>query len=262
MSIITLTTDFGTSDGYVGTMKGVILSIAPDVTLVDIAHEIAPQNIRQAAYVLYASAPYFPSGTIHLAVIDPGVGSQRRALVIRTSEGFLVGPDNGLFALFLADEPGAECHAITQPAFMQPHISATFYGRDVFAPVAAHLAGGVNLDLLGPRVSDPVTFPIPKPAQQPDGSWLGHVLYADHFGNLVTSLTDDLLAPINRAEISIGQHRIAGIKRTFAQAAPGDLIALVGSSSHVEISVVNGNAAQSLGLGPDSPLTLRTKQEA
>jgi S-adenosylmethionine hydrolase len=262
MSIITLTTDFGTSDGYVGTMKGVILSIALDVTLVDITHEIAPQNVRQAAYVLHASAPYFPSGTIHLAVIDPGVGSQRRALVIRTSDGFLVGPDNGLFALFLADEPGAECHAITQPAFMRPHISATFHGRDVFAPVAAHLASGVNLDLLGPRVSDPVTFPIPKPAQQPDGSWLGHVLYADHFGNLVTSLTDDLLAHIHQAEISIGQRRIAGIKRTYAQAAPGDLIALVGSSGHVEISVVNGNAAQSLGLGPDSPLALRTRQEA
>jgi S-adenosylmethionine hydrolase len=289
MSIITLTTDFGTSDSYVGTMKGVILSIAPNVTLVDITHEIAPQHIRQAAYVLYAAAAYFPPGTIHLAVVDPGVGSQRRALVVRTSKGFLVGPDNGLFTLFLADEPGAECHALTQPAFRLPHVSATFHGRDVFAPAAAHLAHRLGpseaqgartslphdpetprrytaqndlltLEEWGPRIYDPVTFTIPKPARQPDGSWLGHVLYADHFGNLITSLTDDLLTHISGAEISVGQRRIAGIKRTYTEAAPGDLIALVGSSGHVEISVVNGHAAQSLGLGPDSPLILRTRQ--
>jgi S-adenosylmethionine hydrolase len=296
MSIITLTTDFGASDGYVGTMKGVILSIAPNVTLVDITHEIAPQHMRQAAYVLHAAAPYFPPGTIHLAVVDPGVGSRRRALVVRTSRGFLVGPDNGLFTLFLADEPDAECHSITNPAFMLPHVSATFHGRDVFAPAAAHLARrlglpsghsevrraergasqphhpeilrrygvqGAPLDLeeFGSRVSDAVTFTIPKPVLQPDGSWLGHVLYADHFGNLVTSLTDDLLARLGTAEIWVGQRRVAGIGRTYAEATPGDLIALVGSSGHVEISVVNGHAAQSLGLGPDSPLTLRTLQE-
>jgi S-adenosylmethionine hydrolase len=268
MSIITLTTDFGTSDSYVGTMKGIILSIAPAVTLVDITHEIAPQDIRQAAYVLHAAAPYFPPGTIHLAVVDPGVGSQRHALVVRTSRGFLVGPDNGLFTLFLAEEPDAGCYSITNPAFMLPHVSATFHGRDVFAPAAAHLArrlglqsGQWGLEEFGSRVSDVVTFAIPKPAQQPDGSWLGHVLYADHFGNLVTSFMGDVLARIGRAEIWAGQRRVAGIKRTYAEAMPGDLIALVGSSGHLEISVVNGNAAQSLGLGPDSPLTLRTMQE-
>src|SRR5512136_525753 len=172
MSIITLTTDFGTSDGYVGTMKGVILSIAPNVTLVDITHEIAPQHIRQAAYVLYAAASYFPTAAIHLAVVDPGVGSRRRALVVRTSRGFLVGPDNGLFTLFLDDEPDAECHSITNPAFMLPYVSATFHGRDVFAPVAAHLARRDALELseFGPRVSDAVTLALPKPVQQPDGS--------------------------------------------------------------------------------------------
>ena len=163
MSIITLTTDFGASDGYVGTMKGVILSIAPDVALVDITHEIAPQNIRQAAYVLHDAAPYFPRGTIHLAVVDPGVGSARRALAVRTSHGFLVGPDNGLFTLFLADEPDAECRAITNAKYMLPRISSTFHGRDVFAPVAAHLANGADLADLGPRITDPVTFPIPRP---------------------------------------------------------------------------------------------------
>ena len=266
MSIITLTTDFGASDGYVGTMKGVILSIAPNVTLVDITHEIAPQHMRQAAYVLHAAALYFPPGTIHLAVVDPGVGSRRRALVVRTSRGFLVGPDNGLFTLFLADEPDAECRSMTNPAFMLPHVSATFHGRDVFAPVAAHLARrlghSAELSEFGPRVSDPATLSISKPIQQADGNWLGQVLFADHFGNLITSITADVLTNIGSVEILIGQTPITGIKRTFADAAPGELIALVGSSGHLEISIVNGNAAQSLDLGPDSSITLRKMQDA
>jgi S-adenosylmethionine hydrolase len=266
MSIITLTTDFGASDGYVGTMKGVILSIAPNVTLVDITHEIAPQHVRQAAFVLHAAASYFPPGTIHLAVVDPGVGSRRRALVVRTSRGFLVGPDNGLFTLFLADEPDAECHSITNPAFMLPHVSATFHGRDVFAPVAAHLARRLDcsaeLSEFGPRVSDPATLTIPKPVQQSEDNWLGQVLFADHFGNLITSITADVLTNIEGVEILIGQTLITGIKRTFADAAPGELIALVGSSGHLEISIANGNAAQSLDLGPDSLITLRKMQDA
>jgi S-adenosylmethionine hydrolase len=293
MSIITLTTDFGASDGYVGTMKGVILSIAPNVTLVDITHEIAPQHVRQAAYMLHAAASYFPPGTIHLAVVDPGVGSRRRALVVRMSRGFLVGPDNGLFTLFLADEPEAECRSITNPAFMLPHVSATFHGRDVFAPVAAHLARrlahsvarraereaslthdqetphcysaqgeALGLSEFGPRVSDPVTLTLPKPVQLSEGNWLGQVLFADHFGNLITSITEDVLTNIGSVEILIGQTLITGIKRTFADAAPGELVALVGSSGHLEISIVNGNAAQSLNLGPGSPITLGKMQDA
>jgi S-adenosylmethionine hydrolase len=205
MTIVTLTTDFGLSDGYVGTMKGVILSIAPDVTLVDITHDIAPQHIRQAACALHAAAPYFPPETIHLAVVDPGVGSDRRALVVRT-------------------------------------------------------ARGVDMAEFGPRITDPVMFSIPTPTQQPDGSWLGCVLYADHFGNLITSVTGDLLQRIGDVEITMGQRRIAGLYRAYAQATPGELVALVGSSGRLEISIVNGNAAQILGLGPDAPLILRKRQ--
>jgi S-adenosylmethionine hydrolase len=257
MTIITLTTDFGSSDGYVGTMKGVILSIAPDARLVDISHEIAPQNIRQAAYVLRAAAPYFPTGTIHLAVVDPGVGSTRRALAIKSSRAFWVGPDNGLFTLLLADEPDAACHAITNTQYLLPDIGSTFHGRDVFAPVAAHLARGVELATLGPRINDPVTFEIPTPIQQSDGSWLGHVLYADHFGNLITSVASRSLESMGNVEITIGSRRITRICRTFTDAAPGELIALVGSSGHLEISVVNGNAAQTLGVCPDAPITFR-----
>jgi len=262
MTIVTLTTDFGLSDGYVGTMKGVILSIAPDVTLVDITHDLAPQDIRQAAYALHAAASYFPPGTIHLAVVDPGVGSDRRALVVRVTRGFLVGPDNGVFTLFLAEDPNAECHAITNTQYLLPHISATFHGRDIFAPVAAHLARGVDVAEFGPRITDPVMFPIPTPTRQPDGSWRGCVLYADHFGNLITSVTVDLLQRIGDAEISIGQRRIIGLRRAYAQAAPGELVALVGSSGRLEISIVNGNAAQTLELGPDAPVILRKRQEA
>ena len=267
MSLITLTTDFGASDGYVGTMKGVILSIAPDVALVDITHEIAPQVIRQAAYVLHDAAPYFPRWTIHLAVVDPGVGSARRALAVRTSQGFLVGPDNGLFTLFFADEPDAECRAITNANVTLPRVSATFHGRDVFAPVAAHLANGADLAGLGPRLTDPVTFAVPLPTQQPDGSWLGCVLYADHFGNLVTSVTEDVLRQLvgggrHSVEIVMGQQRISGIRRTFAEGAPGEIVALLGSSGHLEIAVTNGNAARALDIGPDSPVTLRKMQEA
>jgi S-adenosylmethionine hydrolase len=266
-SIITFTTDFGASDGYVGTMKGVILSIAPDVALVDITHDIAPQTIRQAAYVLHDAAPYFPRGTIHLAVVDPGVGSARRALAVRTSQGFLVGPDNGLFTLFLADEPDAECRAITNAKYMLPRISSTFHGRDVFAPIAAHLANGADLADFGPRITDPVTFPIPRPEQQADGSWRGCVLYADHFGNLITSVTGDLLQQLlsggrHSVEIVIGQQRISGIRHSFAEGAPGELVALVGSSGHLEIAVTNGNAARALNIGPDSPVIWRKTQEA
>ena len=256
MSIITLTTDFGLSDGYVGMMKGVILTIASGAQLVDISHEIAPQQVRQAAYVLHAAAPYFPAGTIHVAVVDPGVGSARRALVVRTPRGFFVGPDNGVFTLCLADAPDAECHAITNPAYGLPRVSATFHGRDVFAPAAAHLARGVHPAEFGPRIDDPVKFTLPRPVPQPDGSWLAHVLYADHFGNLVTSATQDLLLDLGPVEILIGARRIARIVRTFADASPGDLVTLLGSSGHLEIAVVNGNAAQTLGLGPDAPLTL------
>jgi S-adenosylmethionine hydrolase len=264
MTIVTLTTDFGLSDGYVGAMKGVILSIAPDARLVDITHNISPQNIRQAAFALHAAAPYFPPGpgTVHLAVVDPGVGSDRRALVVRTARGFLVGPDNGLFTLFLADEPNAERRAIANRRYTMARISATFHGRDVFAPVAAHLACGVDMAELGPRVTDPVTFPIPTPTPQPDGSWLGCVLYADHFGNLITSVTSDLLQRAGEVEISIGPQRVASLRRTYTEAAPGELVALVGSSGHLEVSIVNGNAAQTLGLGSDAPVILRKRQEA
>ncbi len=185
--LVTLTTDFGTADGYVGTMKGVILGIAPDAQLVDISHEIAPQNVRQAAYVLYTAYPFFPSHTVHLVVVDPGVGGARRLIALRTSSGYFVGPDNGVFSYVMAREPVEALVELADPRYRLPWVSHTFHGRDVFAPAAAHLAAGVPITALGTSVRDPVIFPPPCLEVAPDGV-TGAVLHADHFGNVITSI--------------------------------------------------------------------------
>ncbi|RLC85831.1 MAG: hypothetical protein DRI79_10855, partial [Chloroflexi bacterium] len=185
--LVTLTTDFGTADGYVGTMKGVILSIAPDAQLVDISHEIAPQNVRQAAYVLYTAYPFFPPHTVHLVVVDPGVGSARRPIALRTPAGYFVGPDNGVFSYVMAREPVEALVELRDPRYRLPQVSHTFHGRDVFAPAAAHLAAGVPITALGPPVLDPVTFPPPCLEITPEGI-TGEVLHADRFGNVITSI--------------------------------------------------------------------------
>lgn len=185
--LITLTTDFGIANGYVGTMKGVILRVAPNVRLVDISHEIAPQNIRQAAYVLYTAYPFFPSHTVHLVVVDPGVGSARRPIALRTPAGYFVGPDNGVFSYVMACEPVEALVELSDPRYRLAEVSHTFHGRDVFAPAAAHLAAGLSITALGPHVLDPVTFPPPRLEVAPGGV-TGEVLHVDHFGNVITSI--------------------------------------------------------------------------
>lgn len=185
--LITLTTDFGIANGYVGTMKGVILRVAPNVRLVDISHEIAPQNIRQAAYVLYTAYPFFPSHTVHLVVVDPGVGSARRPIALRTPAGYFVGPDNGVFSYVMACEPVEALVELSDPRYRLAEVSHIFHGRDVFAPAAAHLAAGLSITALGPHVLDPVTFPPPRLEVAPGGV-TGEVLHVDHFGNVITSI--------------------------------------------------------------------------
>jgi len=185
--LITLMTDFGTADGYVGAMKGVILDIAPDAQLVDISHEIAPQNVRQAAYVLYTAYSFFPLHTVHLVVVDPGVGSARRPIALRTPAGYFVGPDNGVLSYVMACEPVEAVVELSDPCYRLPQVSYTFHGRDIFAPAAAHLAAGVPITALGPPVCDPVAFPPPCLEVAPD-SVTGEVLHADHFGNVITSI--------------------------------------------------------------------------
>ncbi len=259
MTIVTLTTDFGLADGYVGTMKGVILSIAPGAHLVDVSHDIAPQNVRQAAYVLSRAAPYFPRGTVHLAVVDPGVGSARRPLLVQTPGACFVGPDNGLFT-FALDQPGAAVFELTRSEFWRPVVSRTFHGRDIFAPVAAHLANGRLPPDLGAPVVDPVRLPEPAAARIAPGHLRGHVIHIDRFGNLVTSIPAAWVTGGAWACLIRGR-RIEGIQQTYAAAQPGALIALVSSGDTVEVAVRDGSAAALLGVQAGEPVDLQRISE-
>jgi S-adenosylmethionine hydrolase len=252
--IITLTTDFGQADGYVGTMKGVILGICPEAVLVDISHEIRPQAVRQAAYVLSTAAPYFPPGTVHLVVVDPGVGSERRPIAVQTERAVYVAPDNGVLSLALAQEPARIAVDLAESRSRLPKASATFHGRDIFAPAAAHLACGRDLGEMGtsiPRLAM-IVLPDLQPRLQADGSWQGEILHVDRFGNLITNFQ----APNPKLGILVllGEARISGLSRTFADVAPGDLVAYTGSSGYLEIAVREGNAAARLGMGVGDPV--------
>jgi S-adenosylmethionine hydrolase len=277
--IVTLTTDFGTADGYVGTMKGVVLGIVPDARLVDISHEVGPQDIRQAAYVLYTAYPFFPPYTVHLVVVDPGVGGSRRPVALRTPSGTFVGPDNGVFSYVMAREPVEELVELADTRYRLPRVSHTFHGRDIFAPAAAHLAAGVPITALGQPVTDPVTFSSPRLQITPAGI-VGEVLHADHFGNVITSIGllawrgDELsLEPAfgeardrgrvqfgaGGAAVTVAGQEIAGVHRTYAEVAPGETLALVGSEGHLEIAVREGSAARILGLRPGDAVVLRLR---
>lgn len=252
--VITLTTDFGWQDSFVGTMKGVILGIAPAVRLVDLTHGIPPQDVRAGAYALYAAYRYFPAPAIHLAVVDPGVGSARRLVAVRTSWGTFVAPDNGLLSLVLSRETVQQAVALESPAYRLPHVSRTFHGRDILAPAAAHIARGVSLAELGPAITALTTFPVSRPTRH--GQTLtGQVIYIDRFGNLVTDVTEaDCAGPV--AVITAGPARIAGLSDAYAAVAPGQPLALIGSAGHLEIAVREGNAARSLGLGVGDPVVV------
>jgi len=279
VSIITLTTDFGQADGYVGTMKGVILSIAPQARIVDISHDIVPQNVRQAAYVLSTAAPYFPPGTIHVVVVDPGVGSARRPIAVGTERAYFVGPDNGVFSHILAGrdqgsvigdqgsggQPGtlraepqgeawnlkreATVLRLDRPEFWLPTISPTFHGRDIFSPVAAHLAAGVSFEALGAPITDPVLLPLSAPERRPDGSMCGQVLHADRFGNLITDIPMNWLAAGEAWLFDIAGQRIEGLSVTYAAAERGELVALSSSEGLLEIAVREGSVAKTLNAG-------------
>ncbi len=252
--LITLTTDFGLQDSFVGTMKGVILGITPDARLVDLTHDVPPQDVRAGAYALYAAYRYFSAETVHLAVVDPGVGSARRAVALRTSWGTFVAPDNGLLSLVLSRETVDEAVALENPAYRLPHVSRTFHGRDVFAPAAAHIARGVPLAELGPAVTDLATFPVSRPVSR-GHTLIGQVIYVDRFGNLVTDVLEaDLTGPV--ATVAAGSARIAGLSDTYAAVAPGQALALIGSAGHLEIAVREGSAARTLGLSVEDPVTV------
>ena len=252
MTVITLLTDFGLRDGYPGVMKGVIWKIAPDVQIADITHTIQPQNIFQGALALARTAPFFPPGTIHVAVVDPGVGTHRRPLALHLGAHYFVGPDNGLFTLVLeqAATRGEVIQVIhlDQNSYWLPDVSRVFHGRDIFAPVAAHLARGVALDNMGTLIHDPIRLEIPHPESIPEGGWRGQVIEIDTFGNLSTDLDRSLLSPLGEIQVCIADRQIHGLVNTFGDRTPGTLIALYGTAHDLVISVVNGNAAETLNV--------------
>ncbi|HEV8192398.1 MAG TPA: SAM-dependent chlorinase/fluorinase [Ktedonobacterales bacterium] len=258
--LIALLTDFGTADGYVGVMKGVMLNIAAPVPLIDITHEIAPQDVRSGAWVLHISWRYFPAHSIFLCVVDPGVGSARRAVALQAAKRIFVGPDNGLFSYVLDAETVESAVALDNPRFHLPAPTSTFHGRDIFAPSAAHLASGVSLDQLGSAVSPEtlVTLALPRPEWQGD-TLVAHVVHVDRYGNLITDIGSDLASAILTAPIAslkVDGHLVIARARTFAEGADGEPFFLLDSSGYLAIAVRNGSAAAVLGVGRDAEVQL------
>lgn len=259
--IVTFTSDFGSQDWFVGVVHGVLASIAPTAPIVDLNHAIVPGDVVRGAFLLEAAAPDFPPGTVHLAVVDPGVGTERRALAARAHGQVFVGPDNGLLEWALCD-PRAEVHVLSEKRWFRTPVSRTFHGRDVFAPVAAHAALGVALAEFGPRVQDPTRLPQLRPEAH-EGSVTGRVVFIDRFGNALTNLTEEVLrkalgeGPVGELAVSIPGRSIAGLARSYGDAPVGTLVAILGSSGRLEIAQVGGDASGRLGLGLGDPVTVR-----
>lgn len=257
-NIITLTTDFGAGSSYVAQIKGVILSIQPQAALVDLTHAIAPQDIRQGALVLEDVSPHFPAGSIHVAVVDPGVGTDRRILAAEIGGRYYIAPDNGLLGRLFIAAPAARLVTLTRPEYWLPAVSATFHGRDIMAPVAAHLSRGIALDELGQSCDQITQLPWPQVAVEKHRV-MGEIIAIDSFGNLISNISQDVLAKIgvdDFAMVHCGGRSISGLAATYGRCPPGSLIALIGSSGRLEIAVVNGSAAVALRAEVGDPVTV------
>ncbi len=260
MSIITLTTDFGYEDSYAAAMKGVILTINPQATIVDVTHAVPPQDIHAGAFALMGAAPYFPKGTVHVAVVDPDVGSERRAIAMQAAGQFFVGPDNGVLTL------AAQAHNLRRklalvrlsstikavqlmnPEYWLTEVSSTFHGRDIFASVAAHLSNGEPLDNFGLPIEDYTLIELTSPNER-DDALLGEIMYVDRFGNLICNILDWRIPEARAiAHVEVGQACIEGICQTYADGEKGQPLALFGSNGFLEIAVRDGNAAKQLGV--------------
>ncbi len=274
---IVLATDFGTSDAFVGVMKGVILTINPNAAIVDLTHEIGPQDLRQGAFILGANHSFFPPGTVHVAVVDPGVGTERKPILLETPTARFIAPDNGLLSEVVKEylEEGftpagdrtnvqlphmLKCWELSNPRFQRQPVSNTFHGRDIFAPAAAHLSLGIPPAEFGHPLSEITYNPLDEPVRLGD-SVVGEVIYIDHFGNLITNISassaGEHLPSQGLAAVEIGPRRISGLSRTFHDTQVGEtgqpdgmaLVALFGSNGYLEVAVRDGSAADSLGLG-------------
>jgi S-adenosylmethionine hydrolase len=272
--LLTLTTDFGLDDSYVGIMKGVILGIAPQARIVDITHSIAPQNVLEGCLRLEPAVEYFPTGTVHIAVVDPGVGSEREALIIETDRFRFLVPNNGIISFLLKKKLIRRVIQITERArpYQLPDVSTTFHGRDLFAPLAAHIACGLAPDQFGVErdPTDLITLDIPEPqivlSEAGHSVLLGHALYADHFGNLITDVTPEWFTRWKQTQadpeierrllVCGGNAQWYGISRTYSDVPPGAPLLYWGSAGRLEIGMRNGNAAHSLALSPGDTFSL------
>lgn len=257
MNLVTLLTDFGSRDGYAAAVKGSILTVNPLAVISDITHDVAPFDIEGAAFVLKTSCVFFPKGSIHVAVVDPGVGTSRKAMAVKAGGHYFVGPDNGIFTDILREAPVWDAVEIVNPGYMRTTVSSTFHARDIFGPVASHLALGALLADLGPALARPVTFQRPQPVVT-EGRIEGEIIYVDHFGNCISNIRRDHLKRLDcsHAVVKAGPCACRGISDSYAQLPSGSPAAVISSSGHLEIAVNAGNLHESCGVTRGTVVTV------
>jgi S-adenosylmethionine hydrolase len=255
--LVTLATDFGNGSSYVAAMKGALLSVNPAARLLDLTHDLPPQNLVATAYFLADALPWFPAGTVHVVVVDPGVGTERLLLCVEWNGQIALVPDNGCWTSLIAEGKRPTVYRLSEPRYWRQEVSATFHGRDILAPVAGHLTMGVAPADLGPHVTDWQRLDLPRPTETPDGV-RGEVVIVDRFGNLITNLPAPAVPP-GATVASVGVPAVK-LVRTYGEAEPGTLVALIGSSGRLEIAVVNGSAAAQLGVGLGTPIEVLSRR--
>lgn len=260
MSIVTLTTDFGEGDYACGLLHGVVWSISPDAEIVDLTHSIPRQDVLAGAMLMKRCLPFFPPGTVHVCVVDPGVGTRRRPIAASLGDQFFVGPDNGLVTLAAnscrQDKKQLEYVYLNNPVYWLENVSTIFHGRDIFAPAAAHLANGIDLMDMGTRIYDPILIEVPEPIKN-GGGFIAQIIHIDHFGNMSTNLPASMLTDPKNVRVTAGRSNIEGISSTFGDKNPSEIVAIIDSSDFLSICVVNGSAEKTLNLKVGSPVDVR-----
>lgn len=262
--IVALLTDFGSQDHYAGAVKGAVLAVCPEATIVDIAHDLPAHDIQEAAFALFAAHRAFPEHTVFVAVVDPGVGSDRRAVALEAGGYRFVGPDNGIFSLILAEHSGARVHLLSNAGLFRLEVSPTFHGRDIFGPVAGHLAAGTPIDQVGPSLADPVRFESAPVRRRSEREWEAHIIHVDRFGNLTTTMSqrqlDEILAHVGGDPtqiVVVVEGVVLPFVRSYFDLPEGEGCALLGSSGRLEVAVNRGNASRVMGAAKGAPVWVR-----
>ncbi len=253
--IITLITDFGSFGPYMGSMKGVMLSINPDLEIVDISHNVSPQNVEEAAFILKNVYSFFPVGTIHVVVVDPGVGTSRSILAVQTDHYTFLAPDNGVLKYIFDENLRTRVFKVANKKLFLKRVSSTFHGRDIFAPVAAHLSKGIPIETVGEPFTEYIRGKVKRPAVEPHRI-SGEIIYIDRFGNGITNIREDLLGEKKNLQILVQDTLIKNLSTTYSDVPNGEVLALIGSSETLEISVNHGNAKEQLGISVGDPVTV------